>query len=195
MFILISIFAERKKPMDSINNEAAYSNPVLEMLKVTNEYCLFLESINKYSLEDTYILLHRMLPLLYLKGSLLPEIEVEDIGANERFVTAEQWESLFTDLRKRFEGVDEFWYLDYNSADATNPIKGSISEQLADIYQDLKDFLILYQKNSKDAKQNAANDCRVFFYTHWGAMSINLQKQIHHLLYKDLGFEEEIDIF
>lgn len=184
-----------KTDMESINNEAAYSMPVLEMLKVANEYCLFLESINKYSLEDTYILLHRMLPLLYLKGSLLPEIEVEDIGANERFMTAEQWESIFTDLRKKFEGVDEFWYLDYNSADATSPIKGSVSEQLSDIYQDLKDFLILYQKNSKDAKQNAANDCRLFFYNHWGVMTINLQKQIHHLLYKELDFEEKIDIF
>lgn len=181
--------------MESINNEAAYSIPVLEMLKVANEFCLFLDGIDKYTLEDTYILLHRILPLMYLKGSLLPEIEVDDIGANERFFTAEQWESLFGELRKKFEKADEFWYLDYDSADPINPIKASISEQLTDIYQDFKDFLMLYQKNSKDAKQNAANDCRTFFYTHWGTMSINLQKQIHYLLYKGLNFEEENDLF
>ena len=181
--------------MESINNEAAYSKPVLEMLKVANEYCLFLEGIDKYTIEDTYILLHRILPLMYLKGSLLPEIEVEDTGANERFLTAEQWESLFGELRKKFHRVDEYWLLDYQAADPTNPIKASISEQLTDIYQDLKDFLILYQKNSKDAKQNAANNCRTFFYTHWGTMCINLQKQIHYLLYKDLSFEEENDFF
>lgn len=181
--------------MESINNEAAYSKPVLEMLKVANEYCIFLEGIKRYTLEDTYILLHRMLPLMYLTGSLLPEIEVEDSGANERFMTAEQWESLFGDLRKKFQGADEYWLLDYQAADPTNPVKASISEQLTDIYQDFKDFLILYQKNSKDAKQNAANDCRTLFYTHWGTMSINLQKQIHYLLNKELNFEDEIDIF
>ena len=38
--------------------------------------------------------------------------------------------------------------------------------------------------------QNAANDCRTYFYTHWGTMSINIQKQIHYLLYKDMNFEE-----
>ena len=84
--------------MKPIDKEAAYSMPVIEMLKVSNEYCLFLENIGKYSIEDCYILLHRMLPLLYLKGSLLPEIEVESPEANERYLTEVEWENLFSSL-------------------------------------------------------------------------------------------------
>lgn len=160
-------------------DEAAYSVPVIDMLKVANEYCLFIERIEKFPADELYPFIQKLTPLLYLKGSLLPDIEVEEPEANERFVTAEQWENIFGELRNKFADTDEFWVLDLEGPDDTNPIKASISELLTDIYQDMKDFVLLYQKEGRAAKQNAANECKSLFFTHWGIRVIDLLKVIH----------------
>ncbi len=160
-------------------DEAAYSAPVIEMLTVANEYCLFIDRIEKFPSDELYPFIQKLLSLMYLKGSLLPEIEVEDEGANERYITAEQWESVFTLLRDKFGTEDEFWMLDLEGPDDTTPIKGSLSELLSDIYQDMQDFILLYQKESRAAKQNAAYDCKSLFLSHWGIRALDVIKVLH----------------
>lgn len=160
-------------------DEPAYSNPVIEMLKVANEYCLFIERIGKFPADELYSFIQKLIPLMYLKGSLLPDIVVDEPEANERFLTAEQWESTFGELRNKFSDNDEFWILDLEGPDETNPIKASISELLTDIYQDMKDFLLLYQKEGRASKQNAAREFKHLFFSHWGIRLIDLLKVIH----------------
>jgi hypothetical protein len=160
-------------------DEPAYSAPVIEMLTVANEYCLFIDRIEKFPSDELYPFTQKLLTLMYLKGSLLPEIEVEDNEANERFVTAEQWEGIFSILREKFGSDDEFWVLDLEGPDDTTPIKASLSELLCDIYQDMQDFIMLYQKESRAAKQNAASECKSLFLSHWGIRVVDILKVLH----------------
>ena len=160
-------------------DEPAYSTPVIEMLTVANEYCLFIDRIEKFPSDELYPFIQKLLTLLYLKGSLLPEVEVEDDAANERFVTAEQWENIFSTLRDKFASEDEFWVLDLEGPDDTTPIKASLSEMLTDIYQDLQDFVLLYQKVSRAAKQNAVLECKSLFLSHWGIRAVDVLKVLH----------------
>ena len=164
--------------------EPVYSKNVLEMLTVANEFCLFIEKVENYSKEDIYNYIQKICPLLYLKGVLLPEIKVINPSANERFVIEEQWEIIFNELRNKFNPNDEYWY--YNNSDISNNdlIKASLAENFADIYQDLKDFIMLYQKNTVDAKENAVFECKKLFETHWGYRLVNAHKTIHHFLFK-----------
>ena len=171
--------------MNEINNEPAYSKNVIEFLTVANEYCLFIEKSENYSKIDILQFLQKISPLLYLKGSLLPVVNVENKETNERFVTEEQWETIFNELRKKFNKDDNYWFIDFNSPDENDPVKASLAENFADIYQDLKDFVMLYQKNTRAAKQNAVYECKLLFKTHWGYCITNAQKAIHHLLYKN----------
>ena len=181
--------------MKDIQNEPAYSTPVIEMIKVAHEYCIFLENAENITKEETTPFIQRIIPLLYLKGSLLPNVKVDDEEVNERFVTEEQWEGVFGILREQMGDIDEFWFLDYNSPDPTDPIKASISEILTDIYQDLKDFVMLYQKPARASKQNAAKDCKRLFESHWGIKALQLIQWLHYLNYKDLNSETYSDIF
>ena len=66
-------------------------------------------------------------------------------------------------------------------------IKASIADNLTDVYQDLKDFIILYTKNTQTACENAAFECKLQFETHWGIRVINALKAIHLLLHKKQG--------
>lgn len=181
--------------MKDIHDEAAYSNAVIDFIKVANEYCIFLENVENLTKEEIAPFIQRIIPLLYLKGSLLPNIQLDDPEASERFVTEEEWERMFSSLRELLLDTDEYWSLNYNSPDQNNPLKASLSENLVDIYQDLKDFVLLYQKPSRAAKQNAAKDCKDLFETHWGEKALNSLQWIHYLNYKDMNTETYSDLF
>ena len=167
------------------SEDQTISAPILDMLTVANEYCYFLENAEDKKKEQVLMFMQRILPLLYLKGSLLPSIEPEYPEADERFVTQEKWEVLFTDLRKIFGEEDEFLIIDPQHINAEEPLKASISDNLADIYQDLKDFILLYQRNTHAARENAVHDCEKLFASHWGFRIGNILGRIHFMLHDE----------
>ena len=183
-------FCEKEKIMSSSSTEdITFSKPVIEMATVANEFCHFFENVESKNTENILGFTQRVLPLLYLKGSLLPDIQPQHPEANERFVTEEQWEKIFTTLREKFAKDDEFWLIDPQHANESEPLKGSLSENIADIYQDMKDFILLMQKNTLPARENAISECKLLLANHWGYCIGNIFTQIHHLIY----FNEEIN--
>ncbi|HRY98859.1 MAG TPA: DUF5063 domain-containing protein [Bacteroidales bacterium] len=160
--------------------DPVYSPHVLELLTVANEYCLFVERAADYPLDDFLDFLRKILPMLYLKGSLLPTLEPDE-HRPERYVTEQQWESVFNDLRAKLGPLDDFYFIDLAEPGDTEPWKGSLSDNLADIYQDLKDFLLLYQMNTYTAQQNAVSECRQLFAPHWGERITRAQYPLHQL--------------
>jgi hypothetical protein len=168
----------------------------LEIVTVSNEYCIYLETAENKSKSGILKFANTILPLLYLKGALLPEVPVENPEANERFVTEEEWERVFTMLRDKFGTDDEFWIIDPQHVNETEPLKASLAENLADIYQDLKDLVMLYQKNTLPARQNALAECKELFATHWGYRVTNIMSRLHHLNFnkEDDELFEKLDL-
>lgn len=179
--------------MTDQQDPAKHKKQVLELLTVANEYCMFIEKAYDYSKNDIMQYVHRIAPLLYLKGSLLPELEVENTEAYERYVTEEVWENIFNDIRNTFGRDDEFWFIDESTFQGEEITKGSMAESITDVYQDLKDFVFLYSKNTSDAILNSVVECRHLFHTNWGPKLIRLQKNIHFLLYHQ-AFDEYEDL-
>lgn len=175
--------------MTDYPDDITQSKSMLEMLTVANEYCFFIETVESKSRDGILKFVNSLLPLLYLKGTLLPAIEVENPEANERFVTEEQWEGVFTTLREKLGNSDEFWIIDPQHVNETEPLKASLSENLSDIYQDMKDLIMLYQKNTIAARENAMADCKLLFETHWGFRIANILSRLHFLL-NDKGNEQ-----
>ncbi|RLD31434.1 MAG: hypothetical protein DRI72_08960 [Bacteroidetes bacterium] len=184
---------------DPYLNDITVSKPILEMVTVANEFCYYLENAEEKSKSGILEFVNRILPLLYLKGSLLPDIEVENPDANEKFATEEQWERVFLLLREKFGKQDEFWTIDPLYINDTEPLKASLAENIADIYQDMKDLIMLYQKNTFDARQNAVADIKLLFATHWGYRIGNILNRTHHLLHSDEAeppqFAKSLDLF
>lgn len=174
--------------MNNPSTDKTLVRAVMEMLTVANEYCHFMEHTEEKSLPDLLEFAHRILPLLYLKGSLLPELEVAHPEANERFITEENWQDIFTALREKFGEKDEYWLIDPLYINETEPLKASISEHLTDIYQDMKDYILLFQKNTFPARENAIAELKKLFGSHWGYKIGNISTRIHHLIYE--GEEE-----
>ncbi|MEI6853097.1 MAG: DUF5063 domain-containing protein [Bacteroidota bacterium] len=169
--------------MSDNSQDKVHSKNVIEVITIANEVCIFLEEIDKYEKRYICLYLQKILPLLYLKGALLPDIEISSEDANERFVTQEQWENVYNALQKKLGKDDTFMFIDQATRLDDETEKGSIAEFMADIYQDMKDFILLYQKNTLSARENAVYSCKVLFEESWGTKLINTHKAIHMLLY------------
>ena len=184
---------------DPYPDDITVTKPILEMVTVANEFCFYLDNAEEKSKTGILEFMNRILPLLYLKGSLLPDIKVENPEANEKFVTEEQWERIFLLLRDKFGKQDEFWIIDPLYINDTEPLKASMAENIADIYQDMKDLIMLYQKNTFDARQNAVSDTKLLFGNHWGYRIGNVFSRIHHLLHNEEveppQFMKSLDLF
>lgn len=172
-----------------MSDHPVFSKTVIEMLTVANEFCHFMEKIENYDKKDILEYLQKICPLLYIKGALLPQIDVNEESIAERYVTEEQWESIFNSTRKKLGDDDIYFYMNNHYSNEDEPVKASLAENFADVYQDLMDFVLLYQKNSIEAKENSVSQCKSLFETHWGYRIINSQKAIHYLLYKDKDYE------
>ncbi|MFA8450045.1 MAG: DUF5063 domain-containing protein [Bacteroidales bacterium] len=173
--------------MTEQHNEAAYSKSVIEFLTVAHEYCITIENAEKFNFENFRSINQKLLPLLYLKGSLLPEVKVEDAEALSRFVNEEQWERLYKDVKKIFNTKDTFSAIDEESEFEDKLKKTSLSELLVDIYQDLKDFTLLYQQDKRSSKQCAVTEINKLFQTNWGAKIPVALRHLHKLM----GVKEE----
>ena len=175
--------------MTELNNETltdpVYSKKVLELLTVANEFCLFLEKADAYNTVELMGFLQKVLPLIYLKTALLPDIQAEDEDAAEHYVTEEEWEQMFNTLRNKFGEDDIYQYIDHHEKSHSDPVRASISENIADIYQYLKDFILLYQKPLKTFKENAVRDCKHLFETRFGYRIVNCHAALHYLLFKE----------
>ena len=177
--------------MTNYPDDVTVGKSALEMVTVANEYCYYLENIENKSKSEILNFVNSILPLMYLKGSLLPDFEVEYPEANERFVMEEQWENIFKILRDKFGTDDEYWLIDPQHINESEPLRASIAENLSDVYQDMKDIVMLYQKNTVAARENALADCKKLFQENWGYKITKLLIQLHHLVH----YKEDDELF
>lgn len=167
----------------NVHNEIIFSKQVLEFITVANDFCIFIEKSISYDKETILEYVNKVTPLLYIKGVLIPDILPSNPDANEKFVTEEMWTDIYSALKNILDKDDTAYITENTKDENAQLIKISISELIADMYQDLKDFILLYQKNTKDAKENAVKSVRDYFLTHWGQRSIFILKTSFDILY------------
>ncbi len=171
-----------------------YDKNTIEFVTVANEFCLLLESSNKISKMDFIDRSQKLLPLLYLKASLLPKVENEFEGEIEKFVGEGDWEYIRTAVIEKMGANDEYLEVfDDGMRDSDEPIVASISENFADIYQDLKDFLTSYRIASVEIMNDALWDLNNNFHQYWGQAIVNSLRAIHYLLAHPEKMEDDLN--
>jgi hypothetical protein len=175
------------------DKEIVYSKNVIEFYTVANEYCLFVEKVENYTKEDIISYMLKICPLIYLKGSLLPVYEESEFEISERYITEEYWEHIFLSLKNKFGNDDNYLTIAGDDKGEIVPSPASIAENLTDIYQDMKDFIMLYQKGTHAAKENAVAECRQLFETHWGSRLVNALRALHYIVYSETSHDEYYD--
>jgi hypothetical protein len=173
-----------------------YSRNVIEFTAAANEFCKYAEHAGEMKGDEMLKILQRILPYLYLKASLLPSLEPFFEDGNEKFVTEADWVRIHDILRDKFGTADDYLEVfdeKINESDA--PVISSLSENMADIFQDLKDFLLLYQTGTEEVMNDAVWECRLNFENFWGQKLTNSLRAIHKFIYsgEEIGKLESED--
>lgn len=179
---------------EELPDHVVYSPPVIDFVTVVAETCLFLENASEGGRDEFIDKSVKILPLLYLKTSLLKVPEPVFGDGAERFVTEEDY--LFVkEQMEQLLGVDDT-YLEVFHPDmalSDTPIAAFVSENMADIYQELKDFAANYQTADTDVMNDALVVCLEAFAEHWGQKLLNALRALHALRYSDSFGEEETE--
>ena len=184
-----------KKRVDmEMGEEIVFSRNTVEFVTVAAEYCAYIERCNEHSRKEFTETLLKLLPLLYLKAQMLPEGEKVCDDELEDFVTEDSYEVLRMDLYELFSDKDS--YLDVFVAEmkySDTPVTKSISEDLADIYQDVKNFVCLFKLGINETMHDAIIECSEHFAQYWGQTLVNTMRALHEIKYNTLDEEEDED--
>lgn len=168
------------------------SQSVADFVTVVSEYCLFVENTPRFAKKDFLDKARKLLPLLYLKGSLLPKLDSVFDNENEKFVTEEDWSMIQSAVQKKLGFHDEYRdVFDPLTHEQLEQSTASISDNLADIYQDLKNFITLYSIGTEEIMNDALWDCQLNFEEFWGQKLLNSLKAIHTVYFGEDDLEDE----
>ena len=164
-------------------NNLIYTKSITEFITISAEYCLFVENTLTFSKYEFLDKSRKLLSLLYLKGSLLPKFEYEYNEDIEKFVTEEDWSFINESISKKLDQYND--YKDIVQSDTTGKyevVLSSIGENLADVYQDIKNFVSLFNMGTEDIMKDAIGECQLNFEEFWGQKALNGLKAIHRVL-------------
>lgn len=172
-----------------------YSKNVIEFATVANEYCSFIEAVDQFSRKDFILRVQKLFPLLYLKALLLPEPDIEmSDDTPEKYVGEEDYNFVLHKLEEKLGQFDAYHEVfDPSIQYSDEALEASISENIADIYQDLKDFILSYRIGTLEVMNDALWECRTNFGQYWGQRLVNGLRALHNLVYGVSDLEETDD--
>lgn len=171
-------------------NEQIYSKDIVDFVKLAADYCLKVENCRQAMPRDFVKAMLSSLPYLYIKASDLQQ-SVEDNGFGvDAQVTEEDYNYVRHSVYDVLGQYDE--YLDVFVEDmkySDRPILKSVSEDLADIYQDLRNFLATYRDGVEDMMAAALYEVMQNFREYWGQKCVNVMRALHDILYQQMNEE------
>ena len=134
---------------------------------VVREYCDVIEKADEYSRQRLIRRVRELLPQLYFYALHLPET-VSELSI-DRVITHEQWSEVFGGLIGKLGSCDMYWEI-FNPSQQTpkEPVCGSLADDLADIYRDLKEGLLEWDKGNENIRAAVVWEWRFGFENHWG---------------------------
>lgn len=180
--------------MEENNSQVIFDKNAVEFVTVAAEFCGFMERVSDMKRRVFVDKSLKLLPLLYLKASLLPACERMEESDPETFVTETDYEVVRSSVASLLGEYDDFLevFLD-DMAYSDTPIHQNISECLADIYQPLKDFICVFQLGLEQTMNDSLAICRELFAEFWGQRLVNVMRALHDVKYRQLAHGEETE--
>lgn len=161
----------------------------IEFLTISVEFCKFIE--NPLSDKTDFLSkLSKLLPLIYLKAAMVEPKEPIYDDTPEKFVDENDYEAVRGDLQNLLGDKDQYLTAIHpDIALSDSVIAASISEDIADVYQSLKDFTEVAKIGNEDLMNDALIVCIEDFRAFWGTRLLSAELAIHQILVN--GFDEE----
>lgn len=133
------------------------------------EFCDFMVTAQSLDLNTTLRGLLAMLPSLYVAGLNLPDVEP----------TARALEIPRQAIPIDFGPRDLYWQVFDPYEDGAEPSVGSLTDDVLDIYSDVKTGLLIYERGSEDDRVDAVWHWKFDFQAHWGDHLVDALRALH----------------
>lgn len=170
-------------PSMTTDKKYIYSQPVLDFITVSTEYCKYLEQCQSEDFASFTRVMLGLLPMIYLKMTLIGDVpEVQ--GWNEAKLTEEDYNYIQANVAAVMADKDDF--LDVFLEDfkySEHPVLCTVSENLADIYQQLREMVETFREGCEESMEVALYDVAEEFRLQWGQKLLNALRAIHDARY------------
>jgi hypothetical protein len=174
------------------SSSGVYAPQILEFVTVADQFCKHVERTSGYKPSEFLSIMQRLLPFLYVKAVNLPATEPNFEEGNERFVREEDWILIERTIASRLGLMNSFEEpFDQALHGSGEPSAGEVSEYIADIYQDLKDFLLQYRTGTEEVMNDAVWECSMHFETVWGRKLLGTVRAIHNIIYSGTDIDSQ----
>lgn len=163
-------------------DKIVYDKNVIDFVTIAVEVCVFLEKNESLPREEWVDRLLKMFPLLYVKALLLPETVVVEDENPASFVKEEDYLRVANSVAEIMGEEDVYLdvFLDEMKYSDT-PVSTFVSENIADIYQDIRNFVSVYQFGLTEQMNDALYFCKENFLLYWGQKLVNVLRPLHAL--------------
>ena len=188
------VTSQQNKNTNKMNGreDIVFSRNTVEFVTVAAEFCAYIERSNEHDRKDFVDTLLKLLPLLYIKAQMLPDEEKISDEEQQDFVSEDSYVIVRMTIFDLLADKDS--YLDVFVSDmkySDTPVTKSISEDIADIYQDIKNFVSLFQIGINETMHDAIIECNEHFRQYWGQTLVNTMRALHDIRYNTTLDDEE----
>lgn len=157
---------------------------LINLVALSAEYCSTVEHCREVELSELADTLLGLLPRIYyefhdIDGGESDSFEEWGVGVSDH-LEEEQYESVRMQLAAAF-GEDDT-YLETFEKDmkySDTPIAATISENLADIYQPLYDFVVEVRESGGENLEDAFRACKEGFKEYWSQTLCNVMRALN----------------
>lgn len=167
--------------MDEYN--AIQDEAVSHFAKSAQEFCSLLEKSASVSDREFVQQAAYLLATLYAAGLSLPTLdnEPEEQQASIEDTSFEHTSEIERQTGQKLGKHNLYWEF-FDPYDQSSPLTNTLSDDLSDIYRNIKPGLIAYQKGTARSVSAAVWEWKFHFIIHWSDHAVDALRAIHRIV-------------
>ena len=185
-------FTDLRMQQTNNNSKTIFAQGTIDFVTVAAEFCAYLEQSTDRSKEQFVDTMLKLLPFLYVKAHLVKRVESNGDFLPDDKVTEEDYNWIRNIIYSILGNDDDYEELVFDPNIQSDETKwSSISENLADMYQSLRNFVSAYQIGIEDCMHDALWLVMDQFELFWGKCLVDSLSRLHQVKYKITGDSDE----
>ena len=163
-----------------------YSEEVLKFVRSSQNFANWLEEEADIDSKSFIISGLRIMPELYSQMISIPPFDPVFNETSEKFVTEEDWAGVYQKVANSLGVLNDYDDIAQKTEyDRSELVCRKISEDISDIYQDIRDFLEIFRNSPEEIMNDGLWECRSNFESSWGGKVLRVSKAMHEIYISD----------
>jgi len=159
-----------------------YSREMVEFVQAANVCCDYLEQLQGTEGRTFITESVRLLSAVYATFIVTGDTEPVFDSSSEPTVSEQEWSGLYQRVAQILGPYNDILRIaEEGEFDRSELVSHTISEDLSDVYQELKDFTTVYSRGLEELMNDAAWELKERFAEHWGTKLLRALLALHRL--------------